>query len=406
MCPASFSPSPTSPSPASSPAPFAPAFFDDPDPPDPGDLRGIARLARDSDHAEDRGGVEFREIEIRRLLNRVDGTRARFEWSINPYRGCEFGCVYCYARYTHEFLEKDPSAFERLIYVKRDVASTLRRDLVGGRAHAGEILAIGSATDPYQPAERRFGRTRAVLETLLDFRGFRVEITTKSDLVLRDAELLARLGARHSVTVNVSVTTMDADLARELEPRAPTPRRRMDGVAALNAAGVRAGVFLMPVLPGINDSDASLGAVLREARAAGAAFVSHQPLFLPKASRAVYEDYLKRSRPELLGMARRLYAAGLDVPDAWRRRLRERLHEMKRREGFAVDAAPEPGAKAGSESGSPPAGYDAPAPARRAPARDFACSQTDLFGLFDPTGDPVASPFTARAVRGSIPVRA
>jgi hypothetical protein len=160
---------------------------------------GIARMAADSPTALERNEVVYRRLPARSALNRVRGSRVSFEWSLNPYRGCEFGCVYCYARYTHEFMERrGPMAFEREIYMKEGMAARLGRELERWLVRPGETIAIGAATDPYQPAERRFGVTRSLLETLARFEGYCVEIVTKSDLVTRDLDLLKRVGRRLS----------------------------------------------------------------------------------------------------------------------------------------------------------------------------------------------------------------
>ncbi len=155
--------------------------------------------------------VEYREIQARSILNRTKPTMP-FQWTVNPYRGCEFGCVYCYARYTHEFMEKDPAAFEDLIYAKAGAAGLLAADLRKADRHEG--IAIGTATDPYQPAERKYGKMREILSTLSRDRGRRIFITTKSDLVTRDIDLLSRIGETNLLNVHMTITTLDATLAR------------------------------------------------------------------------------------------------------------------------------------------------------------------------------------------------
>jgi DNA repair photolyase len=196
-------------------------FGDSPRP----DLTGIARLAAESDLLESKRRVRYFEIETRSALNRVRSGMP-FTYGLNPYRGCEFGCRYCYARYTHEFMELHESdEFENQIYAKRNVAVLLAREL--NRVKPGEAIAIGTATDPYQPAERRFRRTREALEVIAQRSGVSVSITTKSDLVRRDVDLLRAIGERNELTVNMTITTLDAALARELEPRAPRPDLRL-----------------------------------------------------------------------------------------------------------------------------------------------------------------------------------
>jgi len=181
--------------------------------------------------------VDVITLPTKSLLNRCVSNRAMpFTWTINPYRGCEFGCRYCYARYTHEFMElRDPLAFEQKIYVKQNVAGQLRRDL--RKVKKTEMIAIGTATDPYQPAERRYEMTRAILEEFANHAGYDLGIVTKSDLVVRDAELLRRIGERNKIYVNLTVTNLDCRLARLLEPRAPRPDLRFEAVRRLREAG-------------------------------------------------------------------------------------------------------------------------------------------------------------------------
>src|SRR5208282_3169659 len=181
-------------------------------------------------------GVEFVEMPVHRILNRCSSERMPFRWTINPYRGCEFGCVYCYARYTHDFLElRDPMDFERRIFVKRMAAEVLARTL--SRTPIGDdSIAIGTATDPYQPAERQFGLTRAMLEVFARLSGLHLSITTKSTLVARDIDLIARINQRSKISVNFSCITLNPRLARVLEPRAPRPELRMRTLAMLAKA--------------------------------------------------------------------------------------------------------------------------------------------------------------------------
>src|SRR5882724_6006015 len=172
---------------------------------------------------DERRGVEYRELKSKDLLNRFNGRPMPFGWTVNPYRGCEMACRYCFARYTHDFLGlNDPRAFERTIYVKDADRSRLIAELHRAR-RSGQSVAIGTATDPYQPAEGRFEVTRRVLEAARAVPGLHLSITTKSTLVSRDAALLRQIGAASDVTVNLSITTVDAALARQLEPRAPRP---------------------------------------------------------------------------------------------------------------------------------------------------------------------------------------
>src|SRR5882757_9075289 len=182
-------------------------------------LVGIARLASHGESVRQGHEVEYFSLPVKSLLNRCTGTRMPFTWTINPYRGCEFACKYCYARYTHEFMEmRDGIEFEQKIYAKQHAADLLRQEL--RKVKRGEDIAIGTATDPYQPAERRYEITRAILDEFARHRGLDLGIVTKSNLVVRDAALLREIGQHNRLFVNVTITTVNADLARILEPRA------------------------------------------------------------------------------------------------------------------------------------------------------------------------------------------
>src|ERR1700719_4549076 len=192
----------------------------------PPKLVGIARIAADAESLREGHNVEYFTLGTRSLLSRVmSGRNLPFTWAINPYRGCEFACKYCYARYTHEFMElRDGVDFERKIFVKQEAAALLRSEL--RKVKRGEEIAIGTATDPYQPAERRFEITRAILEELAQHSGLAIGIVTKSNLVLRDVDVLQQIAKANRLFVNITITTLNADLARKLEPRAPRPDLR------------------------------------------------------------------------------------------------------------------------------------------------------------------------------------
>ena len=231
-------------------------------------------------------GVEFIEMPVRQILNRCDSPRMPFRWTINPYRGCEFGCVYCYARYTHDFLElRDPMDFERKIFVKRMAAEVLSRTL--SRTPIGtDAIAIGTATDPYQPAERKYGLTRSMLEIFAQLSGLDLSITTKSSLIVRDLELLRKINRRSKLSVNFSLITLDRKLQRILEPRAPRPGLRLRALFELARAGIRCNVLMMPMIPGLTDDPAAIENVIRAARRANASGVWWRSLFLETGGRA------------------------------------------------------------------------------------------------------------------------
>ncbi len=285
------------------------------------------RALPDAEALRSRAGVDYFELAVREILNRCDAPNLPFAWTINPYRGCELGCVYCYARYTHGFLDLgDPLEFERKIFVKREAAEKLRRRLRRSDLR-GSAIAIGTATDPYQPAEKHHGVTRSLLEVFGESDGLDLSLTTKSPLVLRDLDLLCELDRRHSVEIHVTLTTVDGVLARELEPAAPDPAARLRTVRRLSEAGLAVTVNCMPVLPGINDGEEQLVPLFDAALAAGARDLHHQALFLRPASRRVFFPWLERSHPNLVGLYRRLYARG-DYLDG---RAREQLLATFRR---------------------------------------------------------------------------
>src|SRR5580658_3505330 len=193
-------------------------------------LVGIARLAAEGESLREGHNVEYFTLPAKSLLNRcVSNRNLPFTWTINPYRGCEFGCQYCYARYTHEFMEmRDGAEFEQKIYVKQHTADLLRREL--RRVKPGEPIALGTATDPYQPAERRYEVTRGILEEFARHRGYELGIVTKSNLSVRDVDLLREVSRSNALSIHITITTLNVELARILEPRAPRPDLRMDAV--------------------------------------------------------------------------------------------------------------------------------------------------------------------------------
>ncbi len=291
-------------------------------------LVGIARLASSSPRAEAKRGVEYFLLPARSILNRCDSRRVPFPWTINPYRGCEFGCHYCYARYTHEYMELNGADFERKIFVKQDAGPLAARDLLS-RAVRGEHIAIGSATDPYQPAEREFGATRAILEEMARLDGLSVSITTKSNLVVRDIDVLQRIAARSAITVNVTITTPRARLAALLEPRAPRPDLRMAAVRALRTAGLAAGVFVMPVLPGLTDGEKDLEALAHAAREADAKWFSASVLFLMPSARAQFLPFLEKKFPRLARQYRDWYGRAAYPPEEYRREIARRVAALR-----------------------------------------------------------------------------
>jgi len=297
------------------------------------ELVGIARLAASSPLAEAKRDTEYFLLPVRSIVNHCDSERVPFNWTINPYRGCEFGCKYCYARYTHEYMEIDGGEFEKKIYAKKDAAGLVVRDLANPRL-SGEHIAIGTATDPYQPAEREFRVTRSILEQMAQREGLSLSITTKSNQVLSDIDLLRKISERSSIMVNISITTLRTRLARLLEPRAPRPDLRLEAVKRLREAGIAAGVLAMPVLPGITDREADLDALARGARDANAQWFAANVLFLRPSSQKQFLPFLAEKFPRLLRQYEEWYLRRGDSPLTYRKEIAERIHALQKKYGL------------------------------------------------------------------------
>jgi DNA repair photolyase len=291
---------------------------------------GIARLASSSPLADAKRGTEYFLLPVRSILNHCDSDRVPFSWTVNPYRGCEFGCQYCYARYTHEFMELDSADFERKIYVKQDAGSLAGRDL-GMLKVQGKHIAIGTATDPYQPAEREFGATRAILEQMATRRGLSVSITTKSNQVVRDLDLLLRIAANSTLHVNLSITTLRPRLARMLEPRAPRPDLRLEAVRGLRDRGIAAGVFAMPVLPGLTDAEADLDALARASRDAGAQWFAARVLYLMPSAQKQFLPFLYSKFPKLARRYREWFSRSNYAPQAYQEQISARFAALRKK---------------------------------------------------------------------------
>jgi len=306
--------------------------IDDPESPAP--LIGIARLAAQGESLRQGHDVEYFTLPARALLNRcVSKRKLPFTWTINPYRGCEFGCKYCYARYTHEFMEmRDGLDFERKIYVKQQTAWLLRQDLK--RVKRGEQIAIGTATDPYQPAEKRFEITRSILQEMAPHHGLEVGIVTKSDLVVRDIDLLREVAKHNSLYINLTITTLNTMLARILETRAPRPDLRLQALTKLTKAGLNAGVICAPVLPGITDSPAALDKLVRATQEAGGRYIYANPLFLKPCSARIFLPFLEKEFPDLVADYRKRYADHAFVSQAYSKRLSNLMVALRKRHGI------------------------------------------------------------------------
>ncbi|MFQ5960249.1 MAG: PA0069 family radical SAM protein [Candidatus Methylomirabilales bacterium] len=238
--------------------------------------------------------TQFMKDPSRSLITYNDSPDVGFEAGINPYRGCEHGCIYCFARPTHEFLGFSAGLdFETKILVKEDAPELLRREL-SSRRWKPQVVAVSGVTDPYQPIERYLKLTRQCLEVLAEFRN-PVVIITKNHLVTRDIDLLAELSRHQAAAVYLSVTTLDTRLARSMEPRTSPPVRRLAAIDALAQAGVPTGVLVAPVIPGLTDHE--LPAIIAAAAKAGAHFAGYVPLRLPHAVAPLFEAWLTRHLP-------------------------------------------------------------------------------------------------------------
>jgi len=332
------------------------------------------------------GDIRYYDQPAKGVLNGPEVTGMGF-WSINPYVGCAFGCAYCYARYAHRYVTERKSAggsddgheltelpswlaFERRIFVKRNAAEVLRETLRGQRPEArgqrstppshesrvtshdaesrvtnhesriaslwrGETIVIGTATDPYQPAERQYRVTRGVLEVLAAEKGLSVVVITKSALVTRDVDVLATLARRSSLTIHLSLITLDRELARRIEPRAPTPEARLRALERLATANIDVGINIMPVLPGITDRPAMLDAVVRRVSAAGASHINACALRLRASARKRYLPFIEMEFPKLSSAYRTAFSAGHQMGDAYREGLSRFMRERCRKHGIA-----------------------------------------------------------------------
>jgi DNA repair photolyase len=338
--------------------------------------------------------IRYHSAPARGLLNGPESTGMGY-WSVNPYVGCAFGCTYCYARYAHRYaldralttsnppeelrqeIESIPPwlAFERHVLVKENAASLLAHELRPGSARltalqAGELVVVGTATDPYQPAERRFRVTRGVLEALAEHSGLSIVLISKSPLVTRDVDVLARISERSRLSIHLSLITLNRDLARLIEPRAPTPGARLRALARLRQAGIDVGINVMPVLPGITDDPRDIDALVRAVAAAGATHLNAGSLRLRSTARARYLPFIAEHFPHLADRYERSYASGHALGAQYRQGLQRHFRKICAREGVRYGSPDEDG-----ESVYLP--------------KPRAEPQTDLFNTLQPTARQV-----------------
>jgi DNA repair photolyase len=325
------------------------------------------------EHIGTQGDIRYYDQPAKSVLNSPESTGMPF-WSINPYVGCAFGCAYCYARYAHRYVAERKTAagtdeghaltelppwlaFERRIFIKRNAADVLRETLKSHRkgrrpetsgqrtappSHASrlsrlwndETVVIGTATDPYQPAERMYQVTRRLLEVLAEEQGLSMVIITKSALITRDVDVLAAIANRSRLTIHLSLITLDRELARRIEPRAPTPEARLRALERLATAGIDVGINVMPVLPGITDRPAMLDAVVRRVKTAGASHINACALRLRSTARRRYLPFIELEFPRLASAYRVAYTARDQMNDAYREGLSRFMRGRCRKHGI------------------------------------------------------------------------
>jgi DNA repair photolyase len=307
---------------------------------DPGALPGLGRLAGlvRSVRTPEFAGVTFHEVHAKSALNRVPGgSPMPFAWTVNPYRGCTHGCVYCFARKSHTYLELDAGHdFDTQIVVKTNVGSVLRKEVSSSR-WGREHVAMGTNTDPYQRAEGRYRLMPEIIGALSDA-GTPFSILTKGTILARDLPLLAEAAQRVPVGIGVSLALVDPELQATLEPGTPAPKARLELVRRIREAGLPCGVFVAPILPYLTDSSEQLHDVLRQLADAGATGVTGIPLHLRPGAREWFFGWLRRTRPDLVGPYEKLYARGANLPAEYRSELSDRVRRISAEMGIGAGA--------------------------------------------------------------------
>jgi DNA repair photolyase len=282
----------------------------------------------------ERSGVVYHTLRTRSLVNRCTSPRMPFRWTVNPYRGCAMGCRYCYATYTHEFMGiATPESFHSVIYVKEGGEAETARQL-SSIVKRGELIAIGAATDPYQPGESEFKVTRRFLEAVAAHRNVRLAITTKGALVLRDLDLLQRIHERSSVGINVSLISLREDLLRRLEPWAPPPEVRLEVMGRLREAGIDVSLSVAPILPALTDSEAEIDALLRRAAEVGVGHMFWNILFLRSPTREKYLRWIAEEFPRYHEAYSRAYDGQVYLRGAYSDKIRSMMERLREKHGL------------------------------------------------------------------------
>src|ERR671925_1454161 len=293
--------------------------------------------------------AQYMEDTCKTALNRVpDTSRVPFRWTVNPYRGCTHSCHYCFARAFHAYLDLGiGDDFSSKIVVKTNVAGVLRRELASPR-WSGEPVAMGTATDPYQHCEGRYRLTRGVLETLADFAN-PMSMLTKSTLVVRDLDVFRRLNSVTSVTLSMSVGTLDEEVRRVVEPGTPPGRRRLEILARFADAGIRTGVLVAPILPGLTDDEEHLDEVLAACAAAGVDYASPIVLHVRSSIREHFMPWLKDAYPWLYPRYVELYGGRASAPKSYQESVAERFARLRLRHGIDSTSGGRPFARKRNE---------------------------------------------------------
>jgi len=291
----------------------------------------------------DRGGVQYLELRTRSLVNRCDSPRLPFRFTVNPYRGCAMGCRYCYATYTHEFMGiTEAERFHSTVYAKKGGdAETARR--LQAVARKGDLVALGTATDPYQPGEAEFRVTRRFLELAAQVAGLRLGITTKGALVLRDLDLLHRIKRKGSLHVQVSLISPHADLLRRLEPLAPPPVVRLEVMRRLAEEGIDVGFSLAPVLPGLTDGESDLDLLMSHVAAAGVRRMFQNVLFLRSPTKEKFLRFVAEEFPRYREAYEEAYRERVYLRGRYPRRIQALVKRLRQKHGVYGDEADESG---------------------------------------------------------------
>lgn len=293
-----------------------------------------ARMGREL--LRERGGVRYHPLRTRSLLGRCSSENVPFDWTVNPYRGCAMGCRYCYAAYTHEYMGLDArAAFHSVIYVKEGGEEETARRLASA-ARRGELVALGTATDPWQPGEARSRVTRRFLEQAAALRGLRLSVTTKGALVLRDLDLLRRIHERSRLSLAVSLISPHADRLRRVEPWAPPPQVRLEVMRRLAEAGLEVAHALAPILPALTDDEGDMDTLLARVAAGGVRRLFWRLLFLRTPTREIYLGWLAREFPEHLPAYRRAFARGANLEGEYPARIAACVERLREKHGLVV----------------------------------------------------------------------